>query len=299
MCSVGMLSIASVTAVGHVIKAFKQGMRDLGWIEGQNVEYRLAFADGDVQRLERLAGELVGQKVDVIVVGNPQATRAAQRATTSIPIVMTNVSNAVDNRFVTSLAKPGGNITGVTSQLETVLGKLIEIFHEVAPGAKRIAVLLNETSPSHRAFWKGAQSACAALDLVALRVVANAPAQVDAAVAQIVHAQAQAVAVVADPMFVTEREKLEVLMRATRLPVAYGLREHVVAGGLLSYASNLARNYQYAATYVDKILKGARPADLPVQQPTRFELVLNLKTAKALGLNIPQPLLLRADEVIE
>ena len=171
-------------------------------------------------------------------------------------------------------------------------------FHEVAPGAKRIAVLLNETSPSHRAFWKGAQSACAALDLVALRGVANAPAQLDAAVAQIVHAQAQAVAVVADPMFVTEREKMSA-HAATRLPVAYGLREHVVAGGLLSYASNLARNYQYAATYVDKILKGARPADLPVQQPTRFELVLNLKTAKTLGLNIPQPLLLRADEVIQ
>ena len=222
-----------------------------------------------------------------------------QRATKTIPVVMANVSNAVGNGFVASLARPGGNITGITNLYEEVLGKLIGILHEVAPGARRIAILLNESNPSHAAFWAGAQSACAALDLVALRVVASTPAQLGTAVGEIVRQRSQAVVVVSDGMYFAERAKLQELMQTTRLPVAYGLREHVVAGGLLSYASDLAANYRYAAKYVDKILKGAKPADLPVEQPTKFELVINTKTAKALGLTIPQSLLLRADEVIQ
>ena len=274
-------------------------MHDLGWREAQSVEYRAAYADGQVGRLDALAKELIEQKVEVIVVGAPQAARAAQKATNTIPIVMTNVSNAVENKFVASLARPGGNITGVTSQLEVVLGKLIEIFHETVPRARRIAILVNESNPSHRAFWTGAQSACAALKLVPLRVVASAPAQLAAAVAVIVREQAQAIVVVADAMYFNERAKLEELIRATRLPAAYALRDHVVAGGLLSYAADNSRNFRYAATFVDKILKGAKPADLPVEQPTKFDLVINLKTAKALGLAIPQSILLRADEVIE
>ena len=201
--------------------------------------------------------------------------------------------------LVASLAKPGGNITGFTSQQEEVLGKLIGILHEVVPGARRIAILLNESNPSHAAYWAGAQSACAALDLVALRVVASTPAQLGAAVEQIVRQRAQAVVVISDGMYFAERAKLQELMQATRLPVAYGLRDHVVAGGLLSYGSDIVANYRNAAKYVDKILKGAKPADLPVEQATKFELVINLKTAKALGLTIPQSVLLRADEVIQ
>ena len=274
-------------------------MHDLGWLEGKNVEYRFVYANGDVDRLDALAGELVGQKVEVIVVSSPQAARAAQRATKTIPIVMAGVSNAVGAGFVASLAKPGGNITGITSQQEEVLGKLIGILHEVAPGARRIAILLNESNPSHAVFWAAAQSACAALDLVALRVVASAPAQLGAAVEQIVRQRSQAVVVISDGMYFAERAKLQELMQTTRLPVAYALRDHVVAGGLLSYGADLAANYRNAAKYVDKILKGAKPADLPVEQPTKFELVINLKTAKALGLTIPQSLLLRADEVIQ
>jgi putative ABC transport system substrate-binding protein len=295
---VGMLLLASEDATVHLRAAFTQGMQGLGWLEGKNVEYRIVYADGDVGRLDALASELVGQKVEVIMV-SPRAARAAQRATKTIPIVMAGAGNAVGAGFVASLARPGGNITGISSQAEEVLGKLIGILHEVTPGARRIAILLNESSPLHAALWAGAQSACAALDLVALRVVASAPAQLGAAVGEIVRQRSQAVVVVADGMYFAERTRLQELMQTTRLPAAYGLREHVVAGGLLSYASDLAANFRYAAKYVDKILKGAKPADLPVEQPTQFELVINLKTAKALGLTIPQSVLLRADEVIQ
>ncbi len=296
---VGILQISSEAAGAHLRAAFTQGMQDLGWLEGKNVEYRIVSASGDVERLDALANELIGQKVEVIVASSSSSTRAAQRATKTIPIVMVGVSNAVGNGFVASLAKPGGNITGVSNQREDVLGKLIGILHEVTPGARRIAILLNESNSSYGWNWAAVQSACAALDLVALRVVASTPAQLGAAVEQIVRQQSQAVVVVPDPVYFNERTKLQELMQATRLPAAYGMREHVVGGGLLSYAADLAADYRSAATYVDKILKGAKAAELPVEQPTRYELVINLKTAKALGITIPQSLLLRADEVIQ
>jgi putative ABC transport system substrate-binding protein len=296
---VGWLSLGSKGGTAEIYAAFKQGMHDLGWLEGKNVEYQVVYADADVGSLDALASKLIRQKVDVIVVGNATTTRATQRATKTIPIVMVSVNNPVGNAFVASLAKPGGNITGITTQTEEVLGKLIGILHEVAPGAQRIAFLLNESSPNHPVFWAAARSACAALDLVALRVVASAPAQLGAAIEQIVRQRSQAVVVVADPVYLNERANLQALMQGTRLPVAYGWREHVVAGGLLSYAANLDATFRHAATYVDKILKGARPSDLPVEQANKFELVINLRTAKALGLTIPQPLLLRADQVIQ
>jgi len=296
---VGWLSFGSEAAGAHLFAALKQGMQDLGWIEGKNVEYRSVYANGDVDRLDALAIELIGQKVEVIVVSSQQTAGAAQRATKKIPIVIAGVSNAVGAGLVAGLAKPGGNITGFSSQQEEVLGKLIGILHEVTPGARRIAILLNESNLSHAVFWAGAQSACAALDLVALRVVASAPAQFSAAVEQIVRQRAQAVAVVSDGMFFAERARLQALLQTTRLPVGYLLRDHVVAGGLLSYGADLPANYRNAAKYVDRILKGAKPADLPVEQATKFELVINLKTAKTLGITIPKDMLLRADEVIQ
>ena len=253
--------------------AFKQGMHDLGWREGKSVEYRSVYADGEVSRLDALASELVSQPVDVIVVGNATTTRAFQRATKTIPIVMGSVNNPVGNGFVASLAKPGGNITGIATQSDEVLGKLIGILHEVAPGARRIAFLLNETSPSYSAYWSAAQSACAALKLDAQRIIASAPAQLDAAVGEIVRQRSQAVVVVADPLYLNERANLHALMLGTRLPVAYSFREHVVAGGLLSYGIDQGATYRHVAAFVDKILKGAKPADLPVEQPTEFELV--------------------------
>ena len=296
---VGLLQFSSEAASAPTRTAFKQGMHDLGWMEGKNVEYRFVYANGDVDRLDALAGELLGQKAEVIVVSSPQAASAAQRATKTIPIVMAGAANAVGAGFVASLAKPGGNITGITSQQEAVLGKLIGILHDVTPGARRIAILLNESNPSHAVFWAAAKDGCAALGLVPLRVVASAPSQLGAAVEQIVRQRAQAIAVASDGMYFAERAKLQELMQTTRLPVAYALRDHVVAGGLLSYGADLPGNYRNAANYVDKILKGAKPADLPVAQPTKFELVINMKTAKKLGLTIPQSLLLRADELIQ
>ena len=296
---VGLLAFASEASSAHLWKAFKEGMHDLGWLEGKSIEYRFVSADGDVDRLEARAGELIGQKVDVIMVGSSQSAHAAQQATKTIAIVMAGVANAVGAGLVASLAKPGSNITGFTSQQDDVLGKLIGILHEVAPGARRIAILLNDSNPLHAAYWAGAQSACAALDLVALRAVANAPAQLGTAVEQMVRRRSQAIVVTSDSMYFTERVKLQELMQTTRLPVACALRDNVVAGGLLSYGYDAAGNYRNAAKYVDKILKGTKPVDLPVEQATKFELVINLKTAKTLGLTIPQSLLLRADEVIQ
>jgi putative tryptophan/tyrosine transport system substrate-binding protein len=234
----------------------------------------------------------------VIVTSNSQAARAAQQTTKTIPIVMAGVSNAVGAGFVASLAKPGGNITGFTSQQDEVLGKLIGILHEVTPGARRIAILVNESNPLHAVFWAGAQSACAALGLVALRIVASTPAQLDAAGGEIVRQRSQTVVVTPDALY--EGAKLQALTQTTRLPVAYMLRDQMIAGGgILSYGVDLASIYHNTAKYVDKILKGAKPADLPVEQATKFELVINAKIAKALGLTIPQALLLRADEVIQ
>ena len=296
---VGILSGTSEVATGQLRAAFSQGMQELGWMEGKNVEYRIAYANGDVDRLDVLAGELIEQKAEVLVLSNSQAARAAQRTTKTTPIVMAGVSNAVGAGFIATLAKPGGNITGFTSQQEEVLGKLIGIVHEATPGARRMAVLLNESNPSHAVFWAGAQSACAALDLVAIRVVASTPEQLGAAATEIVRQRSQAVVVIPDGLFLTERAKLQELMQSARLPVAYQLREQVIAGGLLSYGADLAANYRNAARYVDKILKGAKPADLPVERTTKYELVINLRTAKALGIAIPQSLLLRADEVIQ
>ena len=296
---VGMLSGTSEAASAPLSAALRQGMHDLGWVEGKNVEYRFAYANGDVDRLDVLTGELIRQKVEAIVLSNSQAARAAQRATKAIPIVMAGVSNAVGAGFVASLAKPGGNTTGFTSQQEEVVGKLIGILREVVPGARRVALLVNENYPSHAVFWAGAQSACAALDMVALRIVASAPAQLGAAVGEMVRQRVQAVVVIPDGMYFAERAQLQELMQTARLPAAYALRDHVVGGGLLSYGADLPSNYRNAAKYVDKILKGAKPADLPVEQTTKFELVINLKTAKALGITIPQSVLLRADEVIQ
>jgi putative ABC transport system substrate-binding protein len=296
---VGWLTVGAEASRAHLLATLKQGMQDLGWQEGKNIEYRIVRADGDMSRLDASASELLRQNVDVIVVGNAPVARALQRATKTIPIVMANVADPAGNGLVATLAKPGGNITGIANLYDEVLGKLIGVLHELAPSVRRVAILLNETNPLHPVFWAAGQSACTALGLVALRVVASAPAQLGAVVDEIVRQRAQAAVVVTDAMYFTERVKLQELIQTIRLPVAYALREHVVAGGLLSYGADLAANYRQAAKYVDKILKGAKPADLPVEQATKFDLVINLKTAKTLGLTIPQSLLLRADEVIE
>ena len=295
---VGVLHVPSA-GINVRTEALRQGMRELGWVEGKNVEYLFAFADGDVTRLDALARKLIAQRAEVIVCSSGVSTRVLQRATKTIPIVMVTVANPVANGFVASLARPGGNVTGLSNQQEDVLGKLVDLLHELVPAAQRIAVLVNENNPSQAALWAAAQRACAALRLAPTRVVASAPEQLAGAVAQITSQRAQAVVVIADPMYTNELERIHALMLPARLPVAYGLREHVAVGGLLSYGVNFTEQWRHAAKFVDRILNGARPADLPVEQPTRFELVINLKAARALGITIPRSLLLRADEVIE
>lgn len=296
---VGVLQVPSEAASAQRDEAFRQGMLELGWVAGKHIEYRYAYADGDVSRLDALARGLIDQKAEVILNSSGASTRALQRATKTTPIVMVNVSNPVGNGFVASLARPGGNITGLSNQQEDVLGKLIELLHELVPSARRLAIVVNENNPSQAVLWAAAQKACVALGLQPIRVPADAPDQLAAAVAHIVNLRAQAAVFIADPMFTSQRDHIHALMMPTRLPAGYGLRDHVLAGGLLSYGVNFDERWRYAAKYVDNILKGARPADLPVEQPTRFELVINLKAAKALGLTIPKTLLMRADEVVE
>jgi putative ABC transport system substrate-binding protein len=296
---VGIVSFLSAATATDLIAAFTAEMRDIGWIDGRNIEYRFTYAEGDASRLDQRVSELIADRVEVIVATSPAGARAAQRATRTIPIVMVSVSDAVHNGFVASLSKPGGNITGTTNQQEDLVGKLIETLHEVAPEAWRVAILINESNPSHAVLWTAAQNACAALSLDALRVVASAPSQFGTAVERIIQQRCQAVVVVRDALYFDERTTLQRLLERTRLPVAYGLREHVVAGGLLSYGSDVGSDYRHAALYVDRILKGTKPSDLPIEQPIKFQLVINLKTAKTLGILVPQPLLLRADEVIQ
>ncbi len=297
MRRVSILEVLSHALAAPRGAAFKQAMGERGWQEGQNIGYQFAYADSDIKRLDVLVAGLIAAQCEVIVVGAAVSAQAAQRATKSIPIVLTNVSNVIESGLVTSLARPGGNITGITSLLET-LAKQIEVLHELTPLSQRIAILLNERHPSYARNWDIAQASCQRLKLTPLRFAVSAPSQLAAAAQAIVSQRAQAVAVVSDPMFNSERIQLQALLQATRLPVAYGLREHVVAGGLLSYASNFVANWGYAAKFVDKILRGAKPAELPVEQPTKFELVINAGEAKRLGLTIPPAVLLRADEVI-
>jgi putative ABC transport system substrate-binding protein len=298
MRRIGVLSVGSA-ASNAPNQVFMEGMRQLGWIEGRNVEYRITEDRGDSSRIGVLVDELIAQRVEVIVTGSAAGTRAAQRATKIIPIVMAFIVDAVGNGLVGSLASPGGNTTGVSNQLEDVFGKLMEYLHAAAPQARRIAILVNEDNPSHAAYWAAAERSGAVLGVAPLRVPASAPARFSTAIDQIVAQRAQAVVVHADPVFSAHRGLLAELLRATRLPVAYNLSGSVREGGLLSYGPDLLSSYRSAAKYVDKILKGAKAADLPVEQPTRFELVINLTTARALGLIIPQSLLFQADGVIE
>ena len=299
MRRVGYLGASTTAIGGHLTDAFKQGMRDFGWIEGSNVEYRIAFAGTDLDRFDALAADLIGQQVDVIVATSLLAALAAQKATKTIPIVFISVPDPVGLGLVASLARPGGNITGMATQAVDVMSKRIEMLHQAVPTARRVAILLDESSLAHKDFWAAAEAACASLGLVALRVVANTPAQFGAAAEQIVSQRAQAVVVVPSLLYYLERERLQEQMQTTRLPAAYDYREQLGSGGLMSYGVDLAATFRYVAKWVDKILKGAKPADLPVERPTQFRLVINLKAAKALGLTIPQAVLLRADEVIQ
>ena len=280
-------------------EAFLQGLRDLGWIEGQNITIEYRYAHGRLEQLLDLVAELVRLKVDLIVAVSPQPVQAAKEATTTVPIVMVAVADPVTYGFVTSLARPGGNITGVSLLLPELSAKRLELLREMVPKLSRAAVLWNAANPFRALDLKVAQAGARALGVTLQSLGVRGPDDFDRAFEAASRERARALITLEDPLTFTHRTRIVGLAAKHRLPAIYGLREYVDAGGLMSYAPILLDNFRRAATYVDKILKGTKPADLPVEQPTKFELVINMRTAKAIGLKIPQSLLLRADQVIQ
>ena len=286
----------------HLHEAFRQGLRDLGYVEGRNLVIEYRDAEGKVERLPALAPELVALNVDVIVApGTPQAL-AAKQATRTIPIVFTAAIDPVTDGLVTSLARPGGNVTGLATLSSELVGKNLEQLKQAVPGVSRVAILWQPGGMGERTekdMLKGVEVTARALGVRPQFVEARGPADFDRAFSDMTRARAGTLTVVGSSMFVSERRRLVDLAAKHRLPAVYAQRAYVDVGGLMSYGPDVADLFRRAATYVDKILCGARPADLPIEQPTKFELLINLKTAKALGLTIPPSLLQRADQVIE
>jgi putative ABC transport system substrate-binding protein len=299
---IGYLS-PSLASSPYLRDAFLQGLRDLGYVEGRNVVIEYRDAEGKLERVPALAAELVALKVDVIfVAGGTRVTLAATQATKTIPIVFTNVADPVESGLVTNLARPGGNVTGLSSIGPELIGKRLELLTQAVPGIDRVAVLSLPGALGERTdkdMLAAADVAGRALGVRLQFVEARGPDEFTKAFSDMSSARAAGLMVLPSNRFLREHSRLVDLAAKKRLPAVYTSREFVDAGGLMSYGPNSADLHRRAATYVDKILKGAKPGDLPVQQPTQFELIINLKTAKELGLTIPQSLLLRADEVIQ
>ncbi len=281
-------------------RAFLQGMGEHGYVEGKNLIIEWRFSDGEYERLPALAAELVRLKVDVIVASPSPAIRAAQKATSTIPIVFPTTGDPVGSGFVASLARPGGNITGLSNVNLDVSAKLLELLRTMAPRLSRVVVLGNPGSSTHSAILKSIQAAT--LKIVGVQVFsveARTLEEIERGFVMMKQKRADGVIVAGDPFLILQAQKIALLAVQHRLPSIAQPPVYAEAGGLMSYGQNIADGYRYAAAYVDKIFKGAKPADLPVEQPTRFELVINLKTAKALGLTIPQSLLISATRMIE
>ena len=297
---VGFLNSASLATYSFTATAFREGLREAGYIEGQNVAIEYRWADNDYSRLPALASDLASRNVSVIAAtGDIASARAALAATSTIPIVFTVGSDPVPFGLVSSLSRPTGNATGVTLFSSTLMAKRLEFLREVAPGARLVALLMNPDNLNYDVDVKAAQEAARSLDRQTTIVHAKNPGVIDAAFDTIAQKRAAAILVASDPMFLGQRDRLAALAARYALPVVAWTREFAAAGLLLSYGTSIVWMYREAGVYAGRILKGAKPSELPVMQPTNFQLVINLKTAKALGLTIPQPLLLRADEVIQ
>ena len=297
---IGFLGLNSAAASQYLVAPFRQGLREHGWVDGQKIVIEFRFADGSVDRLPAVVAELINLKVDILVVGSSVATWAAKDATKIIPIVMVGSVDPVGEGLVASLAHPSGNVTGMAFLVgPEIAGKQLELLMQVTPTASRVAVLTNPTNRAHTAFVKELQIAARSRGAQLQVLEARSPDQIDGAFAAISKERAAALLLLADGMFFGQRRRLADLTVMSRLPALGSQREFVDAGGLMSYGPSLADMYRRAATFVDKILKGAKPGDLPIEQPSKFELVINVKTAKAFGVTIPQSLLLRADEVIQ
>jgi putative tryptophan/tyrosine transport system substrate-binding protein len=296
----GLLGTVPLTDPGtsRIWDGFLEGLRQLGYVEGQNIVIERRFSEGRYERLPALAAELVRLKVDVIVAAATTADEA-KRATSTIPIVMTNHGDPVGSGLVASLARPGGNVTGLSGQSPDLVGKQLQLLKEAVPRLSRVAVLSNPTHPGHPTSLREAEVAARSLKVRLQILEARAPAEFAGAFSAATKESAGALLVLGDPMFFGERTRIVELAAKSRLPLMGIQAETAEAGGLLAYGIDQRDSFRRAATYVDKILKGAKPGDLPVEQPTKFELVINVKTAKALGLTIPPSLLGRADQIIQ
>jgi putative tryptophan/tyrosine transport system substrate-binding protein len=295
---IGYLSPNSRSSNPARIEAFRQGLHELGYVEGKNIVIESRDAEGKLDRLSQLAAELVRLKVDIIVTSSPAPTRAAKQATVTIPIVFAQDGDPVASGFVASLARPGGNITGLSTLAPELSGKRLELLKEVVPKLSRVAVLGTSTSPSTAPTLKETELAAGASKVQLQYLDVLDPKDIETAFRTAAKRRADAVLVLAGPVVFSQRTEIAGLAVKSRLPAIYPQTEFTEAGGLMYYGANTPDMYRRAATFVDKILKGAKPADLPVEQPTKFELVINLTTAKRIGLTIPPNLLARADKVI-
>jgi len=296
---IGYLATVSRSALAVRIEAFRQGLRELGYVEGKNIVIEWRFAEGKLDRLAALAAELMRLKVDIIITGGPPATRVAKEATSTTPIVMTFDPDPVGNGFVVSLARPGGNITGLSTLAPEISGKQLELLKEILPKLSRVAVFGDSIQPGNPQALKEIEHAAQALgvDLQYLDVLS--PKDIETAFRAADKGRADAVLILGSPVVASQRTQFKDLAVKSRLPTIYNRSESVEEGGLMSYAVSFTELSRRAATYVDKILKGRKPADLPVEQPTKFELIINLKAAKQIGLTIPPNVLARADRVIK
>jgi ABC-type uncharacterized transport system substrate-binding protein len=295
---IGYLSGTSASVNSARIEAFRQGLRELGYVEGKNIVIEWRYAEGKLDHLPSLAAELVRLKVDLIVASAPPPTRSAKQATATIPIVMAYDDDPVGNSFVTSLARPGGNITGLSTLTPETSGKQLELLKEIVPKLSRVAILGNATRPGSRQVLKEINLAAGAFAVQLQYLEIGEPKDIEIAFRAASKERADAVLVMQTPVLISERRQVADLAVKNRLPGIYGRPEYVEDGGLMSYGTSFTDLSHRAATYVDKILKGAKPGDLPVEQPKKFELIINLKAAKQIGLTIPANVLARADRVI-
>jgi putative ABC transport system substrate-binding protein len=296
---IGYLDAVSLSVNAARVEAFRQSLRKLGYVEGKSIFIEWRSADGKLDRLPALAAELVHLKVDIIVTGGRSATRAAKEATSTIPIVMTQDSDPVANGFVASLARPGGNITGLSTLAPELSGKQLELMKEIIPKLSRVAVFGSSTSPGNAQSLREVELAARAFKVQLQYLDVLDPKDIETAFRAASNGRADGVLVLQTPLLTSHRTQVVDLAVKSRLPAIYYRSEFVDEGGLMSYSTSLTDLNRRATTYVDKILKGTKPADLPVEQPTKFELVINLKTAKQIGVTIPQKVLARADKVIK
>ena len=295
---IGFLSAASPSANTARYEAFRQGLRELGYIEGKNIIIEWRYAEGEQDRLPSLAAELVRLKAEIIVTGGPTATRPAKEATATVPIVMGFDNDPVGSGFVVSLARPGKNITGLSTLHPEISGKQLELLKEIIPKVSRVGILGSWTQPGNAEALRELNIAAEALRLQLQRLEIQSPNAINSAFREATKGRAEAIVVLVNPVIISQRTQFLDLATKNRLPAVYSQPEFVDAGGLLSYTASFTDLFRRAAVYVDKILKGAKPADLPVEQPKKFEFIINLKTAKQIGLTIPPNVLARADRVI-